>query len=102
ISIQYTGSIASQAACHDKISQVVDCRQCVTRRQRDDLFVAAAEERIVVDKKRTSPLFDKRRKCSVKGAFSAGVKDTTLLPDGASDCLQILPLGLGDRIGRVD
>jgi len=44
------------------------------------LFVAAAEERIIVDKKRTSPLFDKRSKSSVKVAFAAGVQDTNLLP----------------------
>jgi hypothetical protein len=63
------------------------------------LFVAAAEERIVIDKECTSPLFDKRRKCSVKVAFAAGVQDTPMA--SATACKSFVS-DLGDRIGRVD
>jgi len=39
VAIQYTGSIANQAARLDEIAQVIDCRHRIVRRQRDDLFM---------------------------------------------------------------
>src|SRR5262249_15478786 len=102
ITIQHAGSIANQATRLDEISQVIYCGHRVARRQRDDLFIAAVEERIVIDKKRIGPLLDERRKYSVEVAFAAGVYDANLLPDGTSRHLHILYIGFGARIARID
>ena len=76
-------------------------RQRVARRQRDQLFALAVEERIGCYQKGARSLLDQGRECRLKIAFGARVEDKKLQPEHMRRPLDVSPIGLGNRIARV-
>ena len=71
-------------------------------RERDELFAAVHEKRIVGDEQRAVPLLDEAGEGGINITFGAGVQDMNLLPDGASCGLHVSQLRFGFRATRVD
>ena len=101
IGIGNAGPVAHQAASHDKFAQVIDRRQHIASRQRDELLSAGGQERTGTDEQRTGSALHERCKGCLDVAVVADIKNDELLPDSLRRNLQIFSLYLGFRTARV-
>jgi hypothetical protein len=81
---------------------LIDCRNGVARRQRDDVCAPAVEERISGDEQGASANLPRGCEGSVEFGFTGCVQDMNLLVEGARRLLDILQLGCRRRIVRID
>src|SRR5262245_23555565 len=95
-------SVAHQSADLDKITQVVDRRQRMARRLRDDLYTTVTEQALWTDEECIRALLHKAGECNIDLPTVAGAEKVDFPPDGRSRCLQIFGQGLGPRIARID
>ena len=74
----------------------------MARRQRDDLFPTASQERAAADEQRAGLALDESCKGGLDVAVAAGIENDELLPDRLRRGLHVSSLRLGSRSVRVD
>jgi hypothetical protein len=94
-------AVAHETACNDERAIIIDCRNGVTFRQRDQLLAPAIKKGIGGDKKRSRSPLCRNRKGETDLVFTACLKDAYLLSGGASRLLNIFRLGIESRPRRV-
>ena len=92
---------ASVYASGDELTIMIDCRNGVAFRQRDQLLAPAIQERIGGDKKRSGSPLCRNRKGETDLVFTACLQDVQFLPDGTSRLLNIFRLSIKSRPRRV-
>ena len=71
--------------------------------QRGNLFAPACKVWIEADHEPARSQLDQLCETPIEVMFGAGIQDIELQPKGASRCLQLLRVGLGNcRIGWID
>src|SRR6516225_147232 len=96
-----TRTVARQAAGHDKISCLINRRDAVARRHRDDLIKATSKKRIGAYQQRSSVWFSQDREFRLDVVFGTRAKDIQSLP-GASGVLNASQLSLEIRVAWVE
>src|ERR1700730_7842357 len=94
-------SIADQAASRDRLTPLIDRRNGMMRRQRQELVEPVGEERVTADDEPTGMLWDERRESGVTLAFGAAHQDRELYPLRARRFLHVSNDALGNRVVRV-
>ena len=100
--IEKTGSVAHLPAGRGVLAPIVNGRDRMVCRQRDDVFAAVKEDDIGTDQERTGPALSQSRERGVDFALGASVQDMQLQPESARYRLRISCLFLrNNRAGRV-
>src|SRR5262249_30853239 len=76
--------VAHQPADFRRLTQEIDRRHSMIRRQRDKLYATVVEQRRRTDQERISLLLRKAREDRIDFKTAAGVQDFDLLPDSQS------------------
>jgi len=90
-------SVAHQSPSFDHLTIGIDRWQPMVRRQRDEVYATAVEERIVIDQECVNLLRPEARKGHVNLAIGARGKDFNLPPNRHSCCPRVCDRGLSSR-----
>jgi len=90
-------SVAHQSPSFDALTIGVDSWEPMIRRQRNYVYAAAVEERIVIDQKCVNLLRPEACKDHINLAIGARGKDFNLPPNGHSSCPRVCDRGLSNN-----